>query len=130
MRREKPDTYEYFLPGGWRILAGKSDHDNDILSLKIARPNDYWFHVRGMPGSHVILISDDKEEPDKETMESAAAIAAYHSRARKGGVVSVSYTQDRYVTKPRGAKPGSVLIRKEKLIKVRPGLPNPHEDAI
>jgi predicted ribosome quality control (RQC) complex YloA/Tae2 family protein len=105
-------------------LAGKTDADNDRLSLKIAGPGDWWFHVRGMPGSHVILKTAGDREPDRQTLERAAAIAAYHSKARKGGVVAVSGTLARYVTKPRGAKPGSVNIRKERVFKVRPALPD------
>ena len=116
------DIYEYELPGDWKVLAGKSDADNDFLSLKAANPNDYWFHVRGMPGSHVILRAKPDEDPGRETLKCAAAVAAYHSKARSGGIVAVSCTRARYVTKPRGAKPGSVRIRKESVFKVRPGL--------
>jgi predicted ribosome quality control (RQC) complex YloA/Tae2 family protein len=106
-------------------MAGKTDADNDRLSLKIAGPGDWWFHVRGMPGSHVILIAAGDQAPDRQALEVAAAVAAYHSKARRGGVVAVSGTLARYVTKPRGAKPGSVQIRKEKVFKVRPALPDP-----
>ncbi len=121
-KRTPPNTYEYELPGGWEVIAGKSDWDNDLLSLKFAKPNDFWFHVRGMSGSHVILRAKQNEEPDRETLKRAAAIAAFHSKARHGGVVAVSCTRARYVTKPRGAKPGSVRIRKESVFKVRPSL--------
>jgi len=114
---------EYELPGGWKALAGKSDANNDFLSLKMAKPNDFWFHVRGMPGSHVVLRAKPNEDPDRETLKRAAAVAAFHSKARRGGVVSVSCTRARYVTKPKGAKPGSVHIRKESVFKIRPGLP-------
>ncbi len=117
-----PNTYEYELPGEWEVIAGKTDWDNDFLSLRFAKPNDYWFHVRGIPGSHVILRAKPNEESDRETLKRAAAIAAFHSKARNGGVVSVSCTRARYVTKPRGAKPGSVRIRKETVYKVRPNL--------
>ena len=117
---KKAQLYEYTLPGDWEVLAGKTDRDNDLLSLKLARANDYWFHVRGMSGSHVVLRAKEKEEPDKDTLEQAAAIAAFHSKARTGGVVAVSCTRAKYVTKPRGAKPGKVRIRKEKVLKVRP----------
>ena len=120
--RTLPNTYEYELPGGWKVIVGKSDSDNDFLSLKFAEPNDYWFHVRGMPGSHVILRATPNEDPDRETLKRAAAIAAFHSKARHGGVVAVSCTRARYVTKPKGAKPGSVRIRKESVFKVRPSL--------
>ncbi len=59
--RTLPNTYEYELPGGWKVIVGKTDWDNDLLSLKVAKPNDYWFHVRGMPGSHVVLRAKPKE---------------------------------------------------------------------
>lgn len=114
---------EYDLPGGWKVLVGRTDADNDYLSLKLAGSDDWWFHVRGLPGSHVILQGPAAEEADRSTLERAAAIAAYYSKAREGGVVPVSCTRARYVTKPRGAKPGTVNIRKESVLKVRPGLP-------
>ena len=116
-------VYEYELPGGWKVLAGKTDEDNDMLSIRLAHPEDWWFHVRGMPGSHVLLRHRPDEEPDRETLKRAAAIAAYHSKARDGGMVSVSCTRAKNVTKPRGAKPGTVTIRRESLLKVRPWIP-------
>jgi predicted ribosome quality control (RQC) complex YloA/Tae2 family protein len=123
-----PQVYEYLLPHGWLVLAGRTDEDNDQLSLKLAAPNDWWFHVRGQPGSHVVLRVPPGADPDRATLKQAAAIAAYHSKARQGGVVAVSATRARYVTKPRGAKPGTVQIRKEIVLKVRPGLPIAGQD--
>ena len=117
-----PQVFEYVLPGDWVVLAGKTDADNDRLSLKGARPNDWWFHVRGMPGSHVILRAKEDDEPDKETLKKAAAIAAYHSKARNGGVVAVSCTRAKFVSKPKGAKPGTVTIKKETVLQVRPAI--------
>jgi predicted ribosome quality control (RQC) complex YloA/Tae2 family protein len=111
---------EYVLPGDWRVLAGRTDAANDYLSLKLARPGDLWFHIRGMPGSHVILRVPLGQTPDRATEELAAAIAAYHSKARSAGTVAVSCTEARYVSKPPGAKPGTVTIRKETVLKVRP----------
>ena len=122
MDKIRHSIYEYELPGGWKVLAGKSDEDNDFLSLKAAHQDDYWFHVRGMPGSHVILRARPGEDPDRETLKRAAAVAAFHSKARKGGIVAVSCTRARYVKKPRDARPGTVRIRKETVLKVRPGL--------
>ena len=116
---------EYTLPGGFKVLAGRTEADNDHLSLRVARPTDWWFHVRGMPGSHVILRGPPGNEADRETLKRAAAIAAYHSKARKGGVVAVSCTRARYVQKPRDAKAGTVQIRKEVVLKVRPALTAP-----
>ena len=123
--RQPPKLTEYELPGGWIVLAGHSDRDNDALSIKLANPNDWWFHVRGMPGSHVILRVPQGEEPDNATVKAAAAIAAWHSRKREAKQVGVSATRARFVTKPRGAKPGTVEIRKEKVLKVRPAIPSP-----
>jgi len=118
-----PKLYQYRLPGEWIVLAGKSEEDNDLLSLKLARPNDWWFHVRGMPGSHVILQHKPDGKPDRYILKATAAIAAYHSKARNGGIVPVSCTRAQYVTKPPHAKPGTVRIRKETVLKVRPCLP-------
>jgi predicted ribosome quality control (RQC) complex YloA/Tae2 family protein len=113
---------EYRLPGDWKVLVGRTDADNDYLSLRLARPSDWWFHVRGMPGSHVVLQTRPGEDPDRQTLKCAAALAAYHSKARQAGVVSVSCTRARYVTKPTGAPVGTVQIRKETVLKVRPVL--------
>jgi predicted ribosome quality control (RQC) complex YloA/Tae2 family protein len=115
-----PGLVEYRLPGGWVVLAGRTDAANDHLSLKLARPNDLWFHVRGMPGSHVVLRVPAGASPSRAVQELAAAIAAYHSKARDAGTIAVSCTEARHVSKPRGAKPGTVTIRKEKVLKVRP----------
>jgi predicted ribosome quality control (RQC) complex YloA/Tae2 family protein len=117
--------HEYLLPEGWKALAGRTDAENDRLSLRLARPNDRWFHVRGLPGSHVILRGPPGAEPGRGILKQAAAIAAYHSKARQGGVVAVSCTLARYVSKPHGAKAGTVQIRKEIVLRVRPGLPEP-----
>ena len=114
---------EYELPGQWKVLAGRSDTDNDELSLGMASQDDWWFHVRGLPGSHVILQGPAGAEPDRETLKRAAAIAAWHSKARNAGIVPVSCTRARHVTKPRGAKTGTVQIRKEIVLKVRPAIP-------
>lgn len=114
---------EYRLPGDWQVWVGKTDADNDRLSIALASPNDWWFHVRGMPGSHVLLKAREEREPDRDTLRRAAAIAAFHSKARDGGVVAVAGTLARFVSKPRGAKAGTVTIRRETLFKVRPALP-------
>jgi len=113
----------YTLHGGWQVLVGRTDVDNDRLSLHIAKPNDWWFHVRGMPGSHVLLLARPGDDPDRATLKRAAAVAAYHSKARTAGLVAVSCTRARYVTKPRDAPPGTVQIRKEIILKVRPEAP-------
>ena len=94
----------YTLPGGWQVLVGRTDADNDDLTFRVARPDDWWLHSRGTPGSHVILQGPPGADPDRETLHRAAAIAAYHSKARAAGVVAVSGTRVRDVSKPRGRK--------------------------
>ncbi len=120
----QPDCWKYELVGGYEVLAGKTDADNDVLSLNFAVPGDLWFHVRGLPGSHVILRSPEGQKPDRTAIKQAASIAAWHSKARNGGNVPVCYTESRHVGKPRRAKPGSVTIKREKIVKVRPALPD------
>jgi predicted ribosome quality control (RQC) complex YloA/Tae2 family protein len=100
--------------------VGRTAAANDHLSLRLARPSDLWFHVRGMPGSHVILRVPSGSVPDRSTQELAAAIAAYHSKARSGGTVAVSCTAARHVWKPPRAPAGTVTIRKETVLKVQP----------
>jgi predicted ribosome quality control (RQC) complex YloA/Tae2 family protein len=124
---------EYRLSGRWTVLVGRTDADNDYLSLKLAQPDDWWFHVRGVPGGHAILKALPDAEPDRETLKRAAAIAAYHSKARNAGLVAVSCTRARYVSKPGNAKTGTVQIRKEIVLKVRPAAgetPEEHDSTI
>ncbi|HEY0776678.1 MAG TPA: NFACT RNA binding domain-containing protein [Gemmatirosa sp.] len=118
--RIPPGVLAYDLPDGWQAFAGRTDAANDYVSIKLAAPRDRWFHVRGMPGGHVVLRVPADREPDRATVETAAGLAAYHSKARTGGIVAVSMTEGRHVSKPRGAKPGTVEIRKETVLKVRP----------
>ena len=117
--------WKYNLGGGWEAWAGKTAEDNDLLSLRVAAPEDFWFHICGMPGSHVLLkaVSDDAGEPTREFREKAAAIAAYHSKARNAGNVSVSCTRAKFVGKPKGAHAGLVEIRQETHLKVKPSIP-------
>jgi len=121
-RRIPPRVITYVLEGRYTVLVGRTDVDNDRLSLGAAAPDDYWFHVRGMPGSHVLLRHPEGDEPSRGILKAAASIAAWHSKARNGGNVAVSCTKARYVVKPRGAGAGTVQIRKEIVLKVRPGL--------
>lgn len=120
----QPQCWKYDLPGGYEVLAGKTDADNDVLSLQLAAAGDLWFHVRGLPGSHVILRHPEGEKPDANAIRQAASIAAWHSKARNAGNVPVCYTESRHIGKPRGAKPGSVTVKREKTVRVRPALPD------
>ena len=108
----------------WPVLIGRSNEGNDHLTLHLARPEDYWFHVHGAAGSHVVLRrGKGKNEPSKRTLEEVAAWAAFYSQARTAGRVPVIWTLKKYVRKPRGAKAGSVVCEREKSIMVRPKEP-------
>ena len=98
---------------GLEILAGRSNAQNDELTLKLARRTDYWLHTQRVHGSHVIIRCEG-EEPPPRTLEQAAGIAAYYSQARGAGKVQVDYTMVRNVRKPSGALPGKVVYTDHK----------------
>lgn len=108
---------------GYELLIGKHARGNDFLLNSIARKNDFWFHVRGDSGSHVILPFSKKELPAKPMIEEAASFAAYFSGQRKSDWVPVSYTQAKYVRKVKGGAPGSVILDREEIIFVKPASP-------
>ncbi|MCB9791378.1 MAG: DUF814 domain-containing protein [Alphaproteobacteria bacterium] len=118
-----PEVWAYELPGGWHVWAGRTARDNDHLSLKVARNDDWWFHLKGQPGSHVVLFVRDGVEPPRDVVKQAAAIAAWHSKQRDGGAVAVTATRARHVSKPRGAKAGLVTVKRESTLMVRPAVP-------
>jgi predicted ribosome quality control (RQC) complex YloA/Tae2 family protein len=114
----------YTVTGGWQVLVGKSNKDNDVLTHKVARPRDLWFHARQAAGSHVILRkAGTGREPDQAAILEAAAIAAYHSKAGTSKRAAVCYTEARYVRKPRGSAPGLAVVMREKVVMVAPKLP-------
>jgi predicted ribosome quality control (RQC) complex YloA/Tae2 family protein len=118
----KPRILTYELPGGWMVFAGASDADNDYLSTQLAEPNDWWFHADKVPGSHVILRGRADAEPSQEILKQAAAVAAYHSKARHASTVSVHCSRARHVWKPRGVKTGTVNVSHGRVLKVRPDI--------
>lgn len=106
-------------PDGLTILIGKNNRQNDIITFKRAQHNDIWFHTKDIPGSHVILRSGTLN-PSLQSIEAAAHLAAYYSKASQSSNVPVDYTQRRYVKKPSGAKPGFVIYDHQNTIYVTP----------
>ncbi|WP_366921492.1 NFACT family protein [Metallumcola ferriviriculae] len=101
------------------IMVGKNNRQNDLITLKTAKPEHLWLHVKDIPGSHVIVLSDDVPQ---STLEEAALLAAYFSKAQDSANVPVDYTLVKHVRKPRGAKPGMVIYDHQKTVYATPDL--------
>ena len=115
---------EFPLGENYILYVGKTAADNDELTLKFAKPNDYWFHARGVAGSHAVLRSPNKDKkPPKRVIEEAASIAAYYSKAKNARLAPVAYTQKKYIRKPKGAAVGAVILEREEVVMARPHLP-------
>lgn len=115
----KPAPFSYTTSDGFRVLAGRNNKENDILTFKTASGKDIWFHTKDLPGSHVILFYEGKNVTETAIFE-AAGLAAYHSKGRDSENVPVDYTQVRHVKKPSGAKPGMVIFTDNKTVYVNP----------
>lgn len=104
-------------PGGWQILYGENAEANDYLTMRVAKSNDWWLHVRGGTSAHVVIVT--RNQPDRvqrEALEYAAKIAVMHSVSKHSGFVSVDYTLKKYVRKPKGAAKGSAFYTHEKTL--------------
>lgn len=104
---------------GYRILVGRNNRQNDLVTLELARPDDVWLHAKEIPGAHVIVQAQGKPVPH-ETLVEAAMVAAHFSKARASSNVPVDYTLRRHVRKPRGAKPGMVIYDHQRTLFVTP----------
>ena len=103
---------EFRTSGGFRVLCGKNNKQNEMITYRIGDRNDWWFHIKNLPGSHTVMICEGTE-PSEEDFTQAAKIAAYYSKAKPtAAVVAVDYTKIRYLKKPPNAKPGFVTYEK------------------
>ncbi len=101
--------FHYISSDGFHIYVGKNNYQNDELTFKFATGNDWWFHAKNMPGSHVIVKCDGAAELPDRTFEEAGRLAAYYSKGRQQDKVEIDYIQKKHVKKPAGAKPGFVV---------------------
>lgn len=111
VRQKLKNTFspmEFKTGGGYRVLCGKNNLQNDYVTTVAAGKSDYWFHVKNMPGSHVVMFCGD-EEPDARDFTECAMIAAYYSSGKNIPSVAVDYTKVKNIRKPSGAKPGFVI---------------------
>ncbi len=126
-KEDLPPFRIFNVEGGFQVLAGKSSENNDMLTMKYAKPNDLWFHCRGSSGSHVVLkVSSAPGDPSKSAIHQAASIAAYYSKMKKASSVPVVMTEKKFVHKPKGAPAGTVTLDREKVLFVEPKLPLSH----
>lgn len=100
--------FHYISSDGFHIYVGKNNYQNEELTFKVASGNDWWFHAKGIPGSHVIVKTEGKELPDR-VFEEAGALAAYYSKGRGNDKVEVDYVQKKQIKKVAGAAPGFVI---------------------
>ena len=114
----KARPLEFVSSGGYRLLCGRNNIQNDMLTFHVASKGDLWFHAKGFGGSHVILVCDG-EEPPAEDYTEAAALAAYYSQAGDA-IVAVDYTRVKNVKKPPGARPGYVTYKTNSTAFVNP----------
>ncbi len=120
IKKEKPlQPLEFKSSDGFKILVGRNNIQNDILTLKTAKNYDMWLHVQKHAGSHTIIIADKKEITETAIYE-AACIAAYHSKAKDSSSVAVDYTLVKNVKKPSGVKPGKVIYNTYNTLYVTP----------
>jgi len=110
----------YRSSGGIEILVGRGARSNDELTYDIARPDDVWLHARDVTGAHVVMRWTQTGAPPTKDLHEAAALAAWHSRARGSVVVPVDWTRRRYVRRARGGPPGRALVERVKTVMARP----------
>jgi len=118
----------YLIENKYHVYVGKDSANNDLLTTKFAKQNDFWFHARSVSGSHVVLrVENTKETVSKNILKKAASLAAYHSKAKTAGIVPVSYTLKKYVAKRKNAPLGQVSLLKEDVLLVKPEVPTETE---
>lgn len=115
--------FHYLSSDGFHIYVGKNNFQNEDITFQLATGNDWWFHAKGIPGSHVIVKTQGKDLPDK-TFEEAARLAAFYSKGRGNEKVEIDYTEKKNIKKVAGAKPGFVIYHTNYSMLVSPDIQN------
>ena len=115
--------FHYISSDGFHMYVGKNNFQNEELTFKFATGNDWWFHAKGIPGSHVIVKSEGQELPDR-TFEEAGRLAAYYSKGRNAEKVEIDYVQKKQVKKTPGGKPGFVIYHTNYSLLIDPDIRN------
>ena len=114
------EFHRYQTPSGFELLIGRNNRQNDQLTFRTANDYDLWFHTLEIPGSHALLRLTPGTVAEETDLQFAADMTAYYSRARHSEQVPVVYTEPKYVYKPKGAKPGMVVYKQERIVWGRP----------
>ncbi|MHA8050512.1 NFACT RNA binding domain-containing protein [Aquirufa sp. ROCK-SH2] len=114
--------FKEFTISGWTVWVGKNAKNNDLLTLKYAKKNDLWLHARDVSGSHVVIRNPQNQTVPKFVIEQAASLAAYFSKRQTETLCPVIVTPKKYVRKTRDLLPGQVIVDREEVVIVRPGL--------
>ncbi|MGN0350520.1 MAG: NFACT family protein [Roseburia sp.] len=117
----KSKPFHYLSSDGYHIYVGKNNYQNDELTFKFATGNDWWFHAKGMPGSHVIVKSNNEELPDR-VFEEAGKLAGYYSKGRDNEKIEIDYLQKKNVKKPNGSAPGFVVYYTNYSLTIHPDI--------
>jgi len=117
----KSKPFHYISSDGYHMYVGKNNYQNDELTFKFATGNDWWFHAKGMPGSHVIVKANNEELPDR-AFEEAAKLAAYYSKGRENDKIEIDYLQKKNVKKPNGSAPGFVVYYTNYSMTIQPDI--------
>lgn len=120
-QKVKSKPFHYVSSDGFDMYVGKNNYQNDELTFKFATGNDWWFHAKGMPGSHVIVKSENKELPDR-TFEEAGKLAGYYSKGKNADKVEIDYLQKKNVKKPNGSAPGFVVYYTNYSLTIHPDI--------
>ncbi len=114
--------FHYISSDGYDMYVGKNNYQNEDLTFKMATGNDWWFHAKGMPGSHVIVKNKAEGEMPDKTFEEAARLAAYYSKGKEQKKVEIDYIQKKHVKKVSGAKPGFVIYHTNYSMSIEPDI--------
>ncbi len=117
----KSKPFHYRSSDGYDIYVGKNNYQNDELTFKFATGNDWWFHAKGMAGSHVIVKSNNEELPDR-VFEEAGKLAGYYSKGRDSDKIEIDYLQKKNVKKPNGSAPGFVVYYTNYSLTIHPDI--------
>ena len=120
--------YHYRSTDGFDIYVGKNNYQNEEVTFKIANGNDWWFHAKGIPGSHVVVRTEGKELPDR-VFEEAGSLAAWYSKGRSNEKVEIDYIQRKHVKKAAGGAPGFVIYHTNYSLMAAPKLELPEVNS-